>query len=172
MPPGQSGVSSPSLTSLVPSLKNVMDRIQESASMVTRTSFPSIPVRMSPYWSATSKHPSPILDGYPRRTSSLPPDVSPLNSLPISAGLMSILLILDTDGSPDCFSWANVSLRISPSPAKFRSAISFQTMTVSEMPLREIELRTLISRDARNAAAWALDPGTSSRYIVMCVSVL
>ena len=50
--------------------------------------------------------------------------------------------------------------------------MSFQTITVSDMPFSEIELRMLISREARNFAAWALEPGTSSRYIVMWVSVL
>ena len=44
-------------------------------------------------------------------------------------------------------------------------------MTVSEIPFRETEFRMLISLAARKLAAWALDPGTSSRYIVMCVSV-
>ena len=85
--------------------------------------------------------------------------------------MKSILLILDTLGSFLALSDSNSSLRMSTSPAKFMSAMSFQTMTVSDIPLRETELRMLISLAARKLAAWALDPGTSSRYIVMCVSV-
>ena len=80
---------------------------------------------------------------------------------------MSILLILDTDGSFLALRFSNDSMRSSPSPAKFMSAISFQTMTVSEIPLSEMEFRMLISLLPRKSAACALEPGTSSRYIVM-----
>ena len=48
---------------------------------------------------------------------------------------------------------SNSSLRMSTSPAKFMSAMSFHTMTVSEMPFRDAEFRMLISLDARKLAA-------------------
>ena len=94
-----------------------------------------------------------MLEGYPRRSSSFPPDMLPLNSLPISAGLKSILLILETLGSFFALRASNSSLRMSTSPAKFMSAMSFHTMTVSEMPFRDAEFRMLISLDARKLAA-------------------
>ena len=84
---------------------------------------------------------------------------------------MSILLILDTLSSFLAFRFPKDSRRRSLSPAKLRSAMSFQTMTVSDMPFSEMEFRMLIPFFARKSAAWALDPGTSSRYMVMWVRV-
>ncbi len=153
-------------------MKMVMDMIQVSASIVIRVFFPSMSPRMSPYWSATSRQPSVIVMGYPRLISCFPLALWPLlKSLPISAGLVSIILIFETEGSFFAFRLLKDSRSMSASPAKLRSAMSFQTMTVSEIPFREMEFRMLISFFARKSAAWALDPGTSSRYIVTWVRV-
>ena len=108
-----------------------------------------------------SYFPSLSVTGAPRLSSVLLFPASVRKTLPMSAGFISMWSMSDTDGSSASLSAVNFSMRMSISPAKLRSARTFQMMMVSDIPSREIELRMLIPLSPRKWAACALAPGTS-----------